>query len=74
MKNDRLPKIVLFCQVSRARRTEGCPRFGWEDKVKFKINGVSWDGAKREVLDRLEWRRSVRSFVGLRWLGAAVIL
>jgi len=34
--------------------------------------GTSWDGVKREALNRLGWKRSVRSFVGLRWLGAAV--
>ena len=33
---------------------------------------TSWEGVKREVLNRLEWRRSVRSCFGLRWLGAAV--
>ena len=29
-------------------------------------------GVKREDLNRLGWKKSVRSFVGLRWLGAGV--
>ena len=31
MKDNRLPKIVLFVQPSRAKRKEGRPRLGWED-------------------------------------------
>jgi len=38
----------------------------------LKEMGTSWEGVKREVLNRLGWRRSVRSCVGLRRLGAAV--
>ena len=34
--------------------------------------GTSWEGVKREILNRLGWRRSVPNCVGLRWLGAAV--
>ena len=59
MKDDRLPKIVLFGQPSGATRKAGRPCLGWE-------------GVKREALNKLGWRRSVRSCVGLRWLGAAV--
>jgi len=33
---------------------------------------TSWEGTKREALNRLRWRRSVLSCVGLRRLGAAV--
>jgi len=32
----------------------------------------SWEGVKREPLNKLGWRRSVRSCGGLRSLGAAV--
>ena len=74
MKDDRLPKIVLFGQPSRAKRKAGRPRLGWEDVIKkdLKEMGTSWAGVKREALNRLGWRRSVRSCVGLRRLGAAV--
>ena len=74
MKDDRLPKIVLFGQPSGATRKAGCPCLGWEDVINkdLKEMGTSWDGVKREALNRLGWRRSVRSCVGLRWLGAAV--
>jgi len=37
-----------------------------------KEMGISWEGVKREALNRLGWRRSVRSCVGLRRLCAAV--
>ena len=68
MKDDRLPKIVLFS--GKAGRP--CP--GWEDVINkdIKAMGTSWEGVEREVLNRLGWRRSVRSYVGLRRLCAAV--
>jgi hypothetical protein len=50
MKDDRLPKIVLFGQPSRAKRKAGRPRLGWEDFIKkdLKEMGTSWAGVKRE--------------------------
>ena len=74
MKDDRLPKIVLFAQPLGATRKAGRPRMGWEDVINknLKEMGTSWEGVKREALNRLGWRRSVRSCVGLRRLGAAV--
>ena len=74
MKDDRLPKIVLFGQPSGATRKAGRPCLGWEDVINkdLKEMGTSWEGVKREALNRLGWRRSVRSCVGLRRLGAAV--
>jgi len=44
------------------------------DVIKKDLNemGTSWEGVKREALNRLGWRRSVRSCVGLRQFGAAV--
>ena len=70
----RLAKIVLFGQPSVATGKAGRPRLGWEDVINkdLKEMGTSWKGVKREALNRLGWRRSVRSCVGLRWLGAAV--
>ena len=43
MKDDRLPKIVLFDQPSGAKRKAGRPRLGWEDVIKkdFKEMGTS---------------------------------
>ena len=74
MKDDRLPKTVLFGQPSGATRKAGRPCLGWEDVINkdLKEMGTSWEGVKREALNRLGWRRSVRSCVGLRRLGAAV--
>ena len=74
MKDDRLPKIVLFGQPSGATRKAGRPFLGWEDVISkdLKEMGTSWEGVKREALNILGWRRSVRSCVGLRRLVAAV--
>jgi hypothetical protein len=74
MKDDRFPKIVLFVQPSRAKRKASRPRLGWEDVIKKDLKEMEtlWEGVKREALNRLVWRRSVRSCVGLRWQGAAV--
>ena len=74
MKDDRLPKIVLFRKPSGATRKAGRPCLGWEDVINkdLKEMGTSWEGVKWEVLNRLGWRRSVRSCVGLRRLCAVV--
>ena len=50
MKDDRLTNIVLFGQLSRAKRKAGRPRLGWEDVIKkdLKEMGTSWEGVKRE--------------------------
>ena len=74
MKDDRLPKIVLFSQPSRAKRKAACPWLGWEDIINkyLKEIGTTWEVVKRDALNRLGWRRSVRSCIDLRQLGAAV--
>ena len=43
MKDDRLPRIILFAQPSRAKRNTGCPRMEWEDAIKndLKETGTS---------------------------------
>ena len=47
--DDRLSKIVLFGQPSRAKRKAGRPRLGWEDVIKkrFKGNGNFMGGRKK---------------------------
>ena len=74
MKDDRLPKIVLFGQPSGATRKACRPRLGWETFTNkdLKEIGTSWEGVKRDALNRLGWRKSVRSCVGLRWLASEV--
>ena len=69
-----LPKIVLFGQPSRAKRKAGLPRQGWEGVINkgLKEMGTLWEGVKSEALNRLGWKKSVRSCVDLRRLGAAV--
>ena len=55
MKDNRLPNIVLFGQPSRANRKAGLPLLGWEDVIKkdLKEMETSWEGVKREALNRL---------------------
>ena len=74
MRDDIFPKIVLFGQPSGATRKAGRPRLGWEDVIDkyLKEMGTSWEGVKREALNRLGLRQSVCSCVSLRRLGAAV--
>ena len=74
MKDDRLPKIVLFGQPSGATRKAGRLCLGLEDAINkdLKEMGTSWESVKRDSLNRLGWRRSLRSCVGLWRLGAAV--
>ena len=44
MKDDRLPKIVLFGQPSLAKRKVGRPRQGWEGVINKDLTeiGTSW--------------------------------
>ena len=74
MKDDRLPKIALFGQPSRTKRKAARLRLGWEDAINKDLKGIrtSWEGVKREALNRLGWRKRVRSCVGLWWLGGVV--
>ena len=74
VKDDRLPRFVLFGRPSRAKRKAGRTRLGREEVIKkdLKEIGTFWAGVKREALNILGWRRSVRNCVGLRRLGAAV--
>ena len=73
MKDDILPKMVLFGQPSRANKKAGRPRLRWEDVIKkdLKEMRTSWAGVKRKALNILGWRRSMRICVRLRQLGSA---
>ena len=53
MKDERLPKIVLFGQPSRATRKAGRSRLGLEDVINkdLKERGTSWEVVKREALN-----------------------
>ena len=67
-KDDRLSEIVLVDQSSRTKRKVGHPQIGLGDVIRkdLKEMGTFWVGVKREALNRLRWRRSVRSCVGPR--------
>jgi hypothetical protein len=51
MKDDRLTKIDLSGQPSRAKRKAGCPLSVWEDVIKKDLRemGTSWEGVKRKT-------------------------
>ena len=74
MKDDKFPKIVHFGQPCKAKQKAEHPRLGWKDSAEKDLRGIqtSWEGLKREALNRLGCRRSVRSRVGLRRHGAAI--
>jgi hypothetical protein len=65
--NERLSKIVLFGQPSRAKRKAGRLRLGWEDVIKTDLREMvtSWEGVKKEALNRLGRRRNLHSCVGI---------
>ena len=46
----------------------------WEDVVRkdFRETETSWEGVQREILNKLAWRRSMVSCVGIRLCGPAV--
>ena len=75
MKDDRLPKIVLVGQPSRAKQKAGRPRIGWKDVVRKDLRGIrtSWEVVKKKALNILGWRRCLRNYVGLMQLGAALV-
>ena len=71
-KDYRLPKIDLVHQPPRAKRKTGGPRMGWDDvRNDSREIGTSWEGVKKETLNRLGWGRSMLALFGLRRLGAA---
>jgi hypothetical protein len=51
IKYDRLPKIILFAQLSRAKQKAGRPPLGWEDVVKKDVKkmGTLLAGIKRRL-------------------------
>jgi len=53
--DDRLPKIVLFDEPSRDKQKASRPWLKWEDVIKKYLKEIeaSWEGVKREALNRL---------------------
>ena len=74
MKDDRLSKIFHFGQPYKAKWKASCRRLGWEHVIKkfLRDMGTSREVVKRKALNKLGWKRSMRSFVSLRQLGARV--
>ena len=70
MKDDRLPKIVLFGQPSGATRKEGRPCLGWEDVINkdLKEMGTSWEGVNEGGLETIRLEEECSS---LCWPQAA---
>jgi len=74
MKDKRFPKILLFSQPSRAKQKASHPRLVWGYTVKKDLRemGASWEGVKREALNRWGCKGRVRRCLGLGWLSALV--
>jgi hypothetical protein len=74
IRDNRLPKIVLFGLPPRAKQKAGRPWLGWRDVIKKDLREIetSREGVKREALNKFGWRRSVLSCVGLRRLYATL--
>ena len=74
MKDSRFSKIVLVGQRFRPKQTAGRPLGKWEDDEwkDFRESETSREGVKREVLNKVAWRRSMVSCVGIRRCGLAV--
>ena len=74
MKDDTLPKIVLFSQPPRTKLKTGRSCLGWEDLIKKDLKEMvtSQEGVKKEALNGKVWSRSVRSCVGLKRLGVSI--
>ena len=62
-----MPNIILFGQPCRAKRKVGCPWLWLEDVIKDRLKGNQnfLERVMRDAFHRSEWRRSVRSCVGL---------
>ena len=74
VKDHKSSKLFLVGQPSKANRKAGHPQMGWEYVVWEDLveMGTSGEGLKRVALSRLGLRRSMRSYVYLRWFGGAV--
>ena len=74
MKDGRLPKIILSTNRLGLNGNQSSSFRAGKDVIKkdLKEMRTSWEGVKREALSRLGLRRSVRSCVDLRRLGAEV--
>ena len=61
MKDGRLTKIIIVGQSSRVKRNQVVSELG----IKMET-GTSRKGAKKDALNRLGLRRSMRTYFGLR--------
>ena len=58
--------------VLRTRLTDRISNSRLYEKCSIPLSRAFWEGVKRETLNKLGWRRSARSCVGFRQLGATV--
>ena len=74
MKDDRLRKTVLFGQLPSAKQKEGGSRTDLDEVFRKNLIeiGTSWEGVKRESLNRLVWSSCALICAVLRQLGPAI--
>ena len=68
IKDDVLPRTAIFGQPSGAKWKTSRRCLRWEVVIKKYLRKmrISGEGLKMQALNRLEWRKSVRSCIGLR--------
>ena len=62
MKNDRIPKQLLFSELAHGTRSRGRPKKRWKDCAKddLKLFGME-DNWHAMTADRATWRSKIRS-------------
>lgn len=63
MPDHRLPKIALYSELSKGKRTTGGQRLRFKDMIKrnMKRAGVPHETWEQDALDRVKWRKTVKS-------------
>ena len=61
MTDDRLPKKLLYCELSEGKRAAGGPRKRYKDSLKASLGNLDLDVNSWEELatDRENWRAAV---------------
>jgi len=60
MSPDRLPKQVLYSQLSSGHRKRGRPRLRFKDTIKRKLRDINTDSLTSLSQQRDNWRARVR--------------
>ena len=61
MPQNRLPKKVLFSEVSSGHRARGRPLLRFQDRIRDDLRhcGIREDGVEQRCAEKAEWRKRV---------------